>query len=70
MDPMRDKEAKKAADARNKVWEDLVAKVTHGEEAENLLTKVFDELGPYGGGKLSDATIHKLQRFFHFDDSE
>ena len=41
------------------------------KKANELLNKIWTELGPYDdGSKLTDRTRIELQHFFNFDDSE
>jgi hypothetical protein len=49
----------------------LLEEIARLKAGNELLDKVWTELGPYDdGSKLSDRTRMELQRFFNFDDSE
>lgn len=40
------------------------------QQAEELLDKIWQEIGPYETGKISNETMIKLQKYMGFDDSE
>jgi hypothetical protein len=42
----------------------------HTLEGLQLLSFIFNELGPYQDGKISPETWEKVKKFFGFDDSE
>jgi hypothetical protein len=48
----------------------LLEEIARLKEANELLDKVWTEVGPYNNEKISDKTMRELQRFFNFDDSE
>ena len=62
--------SKKDNDSNKSVWESLVAHVSRGEEAEALLQLVYNEIGPYREGKVSNATWGKVCRFFYQSPDE
>jgi hypothetical protein len=51
-------------------WAALVAHVGRGEEAIDLLEKIFCDVGPYQQDQIAPETWSKVRDFFDFDDSE
>jgi hypothetical protein len=49
---------------------DLIEMLQHVIEAQELLEKIWLEIGPYREGELTDATHTRLNNFMRFDDSE
>lgn len=39
-------------------------------KALDLLEKVYNEIGPYNDGKISNLTLNRLNVFFNFNDGE
>lgn len=58
-------------EARNAdTFENVLARITHLERAESLLSRIYAERGPYGDGKITDKTWEEIKNHFHFDDGE
>jgi hypothetical protein len=49
---------------------ELIQLFQRAEKAEELLQKIWIEVGPYNQEKLSGETLRKLNDWFEFDDSE
>lgn len=51
-------------------WDALTAHVARLEKGNELLEKLYLEIGPYQNGKVDDKTWDEVRNFFGFDDSE
>jgi hypothetical protein len=50
--------------------EELLKEIRMLQQACDLLSKIYIELGPYRDGKIDDKTWDAVRDFFKFDDSE
>jgi hypothetical protein len=48
----------------------LAEEISYFQEAENLLNKVWLEMGSYNSRPISNETIQLLNKHFKFDDSD
>lgn len=51
-------------------WDALTAHVARLEKGNELLEKLYQQIGPYQEGKVEDRTWSEVRDFFAFDDSE
>lgn len=52
----------------------LLEEIGRLKEAHDILTMVWNDIGPYGGTSIGEQlqweTVQKMQNYFDFDDSE
>ncbi len=49
---------------------DLISALERVVDMEDLLQRVWLDIGPYNSGKVSPETLRRLNNFQEFDDSE
>lgn len=55
---------------KKSMFDELAEEIADLRAAKALLEEVWDEVGPYNNGPIPDTTLAKMQKYFHFDDSE
>lgn len=55
---------------KNNVVDSILEELNELQSAKILLELVYQEIGPYNDGKISNELMYKLNAYFRFNDSE
>jgi len=50
--------------------DELRGAMVRWEDAENLLSHLWEDIGPYGEGKLTKDTLNEFRDFFDWSDAK